>query len=280
VTAPATPGATPADGRTTGHIRRERTRAVILTGLAIWAVLPLALLLLVSLSGGWRFPTLLGVDPGLGSWPDLAGGSLVRATLTSLGLGVATGVSAAVMGLVIGRGLARTAGWRRVAGAMLSFLPVAVPPIVLGVGLQFSFLSLGLGGTFVGVWLAHLVPATGYATLYFMGVFTAWNFGIEEAARRLGATRVQTIRRVVVPLLRRPLAEAALLGFLVSWAQVPLTLVLGQGRIRSLTVEVLTLVEAGQDGLAAAGSILLVVPPILLMGVAVWGVREAEVVVA
>lgn len=258
----------------------DRARTLLLAALAIWSVLPLGLLLVVSLSGGWRFPTLLGVDPGLGSWVDLGGGAMIEATLTSLGLALATGGTAAVIGLVVGRGLARAGGWRRTVGAMLAFLPVAVPPIVLSVGLQFSFLTLGLGGTFVGVWLAHLVPAAGYASLYFLGVFTAWNFGIEDAARRLGATRTQTARRILLPLLRRPLVDAALLGFLVSWAQVPLTLVIGQGRVRSLTVEVLTLLEAGQDGLAAAGSLLLVVPPILLMGVAVWGVSEAEVVVA
>ena len=41
------------------------TSPLLLAALAIWSLLPLALLLVVSLSGGWRFPDLLGASPGL-----------------------------------------------------------------------------------------------------------------------------------------------------------------------------------------------------------------------
>ncbi|MDT8369114.1 MAG: ABC transporter permease subunit [Longimicrobiales bacterium] len=255
-------------------------RRVLLVGLAIWSLTPLALLAVVSVAGGWRFPTLLGDDPGLAAWRSLGGGALGHATSTSLALGIGTGVGAAAVGLLAGRALARERGGPRTLGLIFAFLPVATPPLLLGIGLQFTFLRLGLGGTAAGVWLAHLVPAIGYTTLYFVAVFTSWDFGIERAARQLGATRRQTLVRVIAPLLRRPLAEAALLGFLVSWAQVPLTLLVGQGRVRSLTIEVLSLVQAGQDGLAAAGALVLLLPPLLLIALATWGVREAEVVVA
>lgn len=255
-------------------------RRILFVALAVWALVPLALLVVVSLAGGWRFPTLLGFDPGGHAWAELASGPLLSATGSSLVLGLATGLAATGIGVVAGRSLARGSGWRRSLGAMFAFLPVATPPLVLGVGLQFTFLRLGLGSTFVGVWLAHLIPAAGYTTLYFTGIFTAWNFGVETAARRLGATSWQIATRVVLPLLRRPLVEGVLLGFLVSWAQVPLTLLIGQGRVRSLAVEVLTLMQAGQDGIAAAGAILLTLPPLLLIGVAIWGTGEAEVVVA
>lgn len=254
-------------------------RRLLLAALAVWALLPLLLLGVVSLSGGWRFPTLLGADPGLDAWRTLSGGTLGPALTTSLLLALATGVASAAIGLIVGRALSRTRGWRRALGSMCAFLPVATPPLLIGIGLQFSFLTLGLAGTGVGVWLAHVVPAAGYTSLYFLGVFTSWNFGIEAAAAGLGASRLDTLRRIVLPLLRRPLGEAALLGFLVSWAQVPLTLLVGRGEVRSLTVEVLSLLEAGQDPAAAAGTLLLVVPPLLLIGVVTWGVREAEVVV-
>jgi putative spermidine/putrescine transport system permease protein len=248
--------------------------------LGVWTLLPLVLLVLVSFSGGWRFPTWLGADPGLEAWRTLWQGSgrLLPALRTSLGLGMATGAVAAVLGLLLGRVLSDLRGGWRLVGAGCAFLPVAAPPLALAVGLQFSFLSMGLGGTGLGVTLAHLIPALGYTSLFFMGVFAVFDRGIEVEARRLGASAWQTLARVTVPLLRRPLAEAFVLGFLVSWAQVPLTLLVGQGRVRTLTVEVLSWVQAGQDPLAAAGASLLVLPPILLMGVASFAFRRAEVV--
>lgn len=248
--------------------------------LAGWSLLPLLLLLTVATSGGWRFPSLLGARPGSLPWAALSGaaGSLAAALGTSLVLGLATGVLAGAGGLFLGRALSGLRGVWRAVGAAAAFLPVAAPPIAIGVGLQFTFLRLGLGGSLVGVLLAHLVPALGYGALFFLGVFSSYDQEIEEEARRLGSSNWQTLTRVTLPLLRRPLAEAAVLGFLVSWAQVPLTLLVGQGRVRTLTVQVLAWAQAGQDPLAAAGGLCLAVPPILLMALVALSVGRAEVV--
>ena len=255
-------------------------RPGLVVALAVWTLLPLLLLVVVSFSGGWRFPSLLGAEPGVETWRTLreSSGRLLPALYTSLGLGVGTGALAALLGLPLGRALSELRGGWRYVGAACAFLPVAAPPLALGVGLQFTFLRAGLGGSSTGVMLAHLIPALGYTSLFFLGVFAVFDRDIEIEARRLGAGTWQTLTRVTVPLLRRPLAEAFVLGFLVSWAQVPLTLLVGQGRVRPLTVEVLSWVQAGQDPLAAAGATLLVLPPLLLMGAAALGFRRAEVV--
>lgn len=259
---------------------RASARILLLAALAAWTLLPFTLFLVVSLSGGWRFPSILGADPGSEGLGYLieSGSRLGPALAGSVGLAVGTGAIAAAGGMLLGRAIAGLSGWRRALGAMAAFLPVAAPPIALGVGLQYSFLRLGLGGSATGVLLAHLVPALGYTALFFLGIFAVFDREIEAEARRLGATSLQTFARVTLPLLRRPLAEAFVLGFLVSWAQVPLTLLVGQGRVRTLTVEVLAWIQAGQDPLAAAGSLLLVMPPLLLMAVATLAFRRAEVV--
>lgn len=261
-------------------IKPGRSRYFLLPILAVWTLLPLAVLILVSSAGGWRFPSLRGYAPGLDSWGALLtdGPRLLDALFESLGLGLLTGILAAVAGLPLGRALSDLRGWARALGAGSAFLPVAAPPLALGVGLQYMFLRFGLGGTFLGVLLAHLVPALGYTALYFLSVFSSFDREVEEEARRLGAGPWQTLLRVTLPLLRRPLAEAFILAFLVSWAQVPLTLLIGQGRVRTLTVEVLSWMGAGQDALAAAGSLCLALPPLLLMASVSLAIRRAEVV--
>ncbi|MEX2471814.1 MAG: ABC transporter permease subunit [Gemmatimonadota bacterium] len=252
----------------------------VLVVLGVWALAPLVLLVVVSASGGWRFPSLLGADPGLGAWRAVgaASGSLWAALGTSTLVGVGTGVAAAALGLPLGRALSNLRGAWRIVGAGCAFMPVAAPPLALGVGLQYSFLRMDLGGGVAGVILAHLIPALGYTSLFFLGVFAVFDREIESEARRLGADAWQVLTRVTLPLLRRPLAEAFVLGFLVSWAQVPLTLLVGQGQVRTLTVQVLSWVQAGQDPLAAAGAVLLVVPPLLLMGGASLAFQRAQVV--
>jgi putative spermidine/putrescine transport system permease protein len=259
------------------------TRRVLWIGLALAAVLPLVALLLASLGAGWFWPAPLPARLDLEPWRSLAGGTgagarLGPAGLNSIVLAAGTGLASAALALPIGRVLARLGGWKRYLGAAAAFLPVAAPPLALGVGLQYTFLRLGLAGQMPGVFLAHLVPALGYTSLFFLGVFSTFDDRIEDEARTLGAGRWQTFTRVTLPLLRRPLIEAFVLGFLVSWAQVPLTMIIGQGLVPTVAVEVLAYLRAGQDRLAATGAILLVVPPLLTMAAAAFAIRRTEAI--
>jgi putative spermidine/putrescine transport system permease protein len=101
-------------------------------------------------------------------------------------------------------------------------------------------------------------------------VFLLLDPRLEDEAVSLGADRAQLWLRILLPMLRRPVAEAFTLGFLVSWAQVPLTLVIGGGAVRTLPVEVLAFVRAGQDRYAATGALLLILPAAaaILLGLA------------
>lgn len=257
-------------------------RILLLTLVLFWTGIPFLALLLLSLGGEWFWPALVPRTFDLSRWTGLLGGApdsrLARAGWISLLLAVGTGALASALALPVGRALARLRGWRRALGAGAAFLPVAVPPIALGIGLQYTFLRLGLAGSLGGVLLAHLVPALGYASLFFLGVFAVYDERVEEEARSLGASPWQVTRFVTLPLLRRPLAEVFVLGFLVSWAQVPLTLLVGQGLVTTLSVEVLSYVQAGQDGLAATGALLLILPPIALLSLVALAVRRTVAV--
>lgn len=257
-------------------------RALLFGLLLILGIGPLLFLLLLSLSQTWFWPGLLPVDPQLSAWSGLltgpAGERLTSATFNSVLLAGSTGILSSLLALPLGRELATLDGWKRTVGSAAAFLPVAAPPVALGVGLQYSFLVGGLGGSFTGVLLAHLIPAIGYTSLFFMGFFQIYDGRIDEAARTLGASRLQLFRRVTLPLLRRPLLEAALLGFLISWAQVPLTLLIGQGLVPTLPIELLGYIQAGQDRVAAVGALLLIIPALIAVGLTGLAIRRTGAV--
>jgi len=261
-------------------IGERAARGVLLPVLAISAAAPLLLLLLQSVSRGWFYPALWPAAFSAEAWRALGerAGRITIALGTSLSLAIATGAIGVALGWPIGRALADLRGWPRHLGAAAAFLPVAVPPVALAAGLHLSMLRAGLGGTMAGVLLSHLVPAAGYASLYFLGVFTLFDRRIEDEARTLGAAPVSVLWRVTVPMLWRQVGEAFLLGFLVSWAQVALTLIIGGGRVRTLPLEVFAYLQAGQDSFAASGALLLVVPPLLAFGAIRLAVARAEAV--
>jgi putative spermidine/putrescine transport system permease protein len=79
---------------------------------------------------------------------------------------------------------------------------------------------------------------------------------------------------VLVPLLRRRLGEALLLGGLVSWGQLAITLLVGGGLVRTLPVELLSIVQSGNDQIAALAALVLGLPPMLAVGVLAVGARR------
>lgn len=243
-------------------------RAILVTLLATSALTPFGLLVAWSVGETWFYPALVPSGLTAESWRQVAGGALGVAAARSVALGAGTAVVGVALGLPVGRALAGLGGWRRGLGAALAFLPVAAPPLAVAVGVQYYFLRLGLGGTAAGVLLAHAVPAVGYLALYFLGVFAAYDAGPEEEARTLGASSWQALRLVTVPALRRQIAEAAALAFLVSWAQVALTQIVGGGLVRTLATEVFAYVRSGQDRYAATGALLLSAPPLLALAAA------------
>lgn len=254
------------------------SRSLLLIALLLWTALPIAVLIFSSFGEGWFYPHLLPTNWSTAAWGEfVSNGRLLRSLLTSLWLALLTGVGASVLGFEIGRRVSRIAIPLRYFALTAAFIPIAAPPIALGIGLQYFVLRAGLGGTLTGVWLAHSVVAIGYTTVYFIGVFAVFDRRVEEEARSLGASPLVTLARVTLPLHRRQLAEAFLLGFLVSWAQVPLTLLIGQGAVESLATSVMSYAHAGQDHLASVAGLLLTLPALVLMGVVGSSIRRFAV---
>lgn len=244
-----------------------RAASLAWPALTAWVLGPVAVLVVRAAGQAWAFPDLWPSSTGAGNpFAVLADGRLARALATSLTLAVCTGVVSSLLGFALAQSLVRASRRVRTATLALALLSVVAPPIALALGLQVAMLGLGLSGTVAGVWLAHLVPATGYLALFAVGVFSAYDFAVHDDARTLGATRWQVAARVTWPLLRPRLIEGALLGALVSWGQLALTLLVGGGEVRTLPVELLAFLRAGDDQLGAVAALALTLPPLVGLG--------------
>ena len=256
-------------------------RTAVFLLLLLLVLAPLGILIVASFARAWFYPAVLPPALDRSAWSDLIFDPAHRtALLNSLVLGATTAVVATTLALPLGRSAALSTRLVRRSVALLAFSAVALPPVALGAGLQLTVLTLGLGGTLTGVFLSHLVPALGYLTLVFLGVFTRWDLRLEETAATLGATGVARWRMVLLPLLRRPIVEALALGFLVSWAQVALTLLVGGGAVRTLPLDVLAMLQSGQDQRAAAGALALAIPALVVLGASRVAARQTAAVVA
>lgn len=253
--------------------RRDR---VLLAALFAWVFTPIAMLVIRALAQSWRFPRIApDVEHLAIALSAAVTGRLAAALVVSIALALAAGAIGTVVGFAIARATTRASVTSRRMTLGIAFFTVIVPPIALGVGLQVAMLGVGLGGTFAGVLAAHLVPVIGYLTLFAVGVFSTLDPALEDEARTLGASRWQVMTRVLAPILRGRLVEALMLGALVSWGQVALTLVVGGGLVRTLPVELMSIVQSGNDRIAAIAALMLTAPPLLMIGLLTMGARRA-----
>jgi len=143
---------------------------------------------------------------------------------------------------------------------MILLLPIVVPPLSTSMGLHLWFLQLGLTETIAGVVLIHLTFCLPYTIFVLWGVFGDYNPDFEAQSRSLGASRLQTIKNVTIPMILPGVAVAALFSFLLSWSQYLCTLIIGGGKILTLPMLLFSLMDGGDRPVASAVSLVFILP--------------------
>jgi putative spermidine/putrescine transport system permease protein len=192
----------------------------------LFLMLPLLVVFPISLSSAayMQFP-----PPGLSwQWYEryFDDPQWIDATVRSLYIGVATAVLALALGVPLAFSLVRAKFIGRMLVDRLALAPLIVPTIILSVSLYGLFAKLKLIGEWYGLVLAHTVLALPFVVLVMSAGLRDFDRGLEQAAEGLGASRVRTLLRVTLPLLRPSLVSAGLLAFISSFDELVVALFL------------------------------------------------------
>ncbi|MDE2155221.1 MAG: ABC transporter permease subunit [Xanthomonadaceae bacterium] len=240
-----------------------RRLLAMLLGAAL--LLPLALLLLLSVSRQWTWPVLWPDRWQLRLWHDLLSDTagIASAVARSLLMAIGVGLLATALGFPTSRRLAR----HRRRGRLLALihLPYALSPVVLAVGLLFVFLKWHLAGHMAGVMLAQLIFAYAYAVILLSGFWNPRTDALVDLARTLGADGRQVWWRVLLPMALPMLTVCLFQTFLISWFDYPLALLIGSGQVQTLTIRLFEYFSSGDIRLAASCALLLMAPPLLAL---------------
>lgn len=240
-------------------------RAPIAALLAAGLLAPLVPLLLWAVAGEFRYPALVPSFSGRGL--ALLGTPAVRSALvTSLLVATSVAVLATLAGAAAGRALGLYAFPGRRALQLLLLAPVLVPTLAVTLGIQVFFIRYGLADTVAGVVLVQLVPTVPYASLVMAASFAGFDVASEDAGRVLGAGPLRRLWHVTLPAVAPGLAVAALFAFLISWSEYILTLLIGGGTVQTLPLLLFASIGSADLTAAAALSLVIAGPPLLLVG--------------
>ncbi len=241
-------------------LRDGALAAALLSGLLVFS--GLAILALWSVAGFWAFPDPLPRNFSLNTW--------TRA-LPSIGSPLATTITTGVVAVLIAVALAlacleREARTGRSGGSKalwFVYFPLIVPQVSFVFGLQLFFLNVGLDATWIALTFVHLVFVLPYVFLSLSDPWRAWDTRYASIAHGLGASPDRTFWRIRLPMLLKPALAASAVGFAVSIGQYLPTVLIGAGRLPTVTTEAVALASGGDRRVVGVYAFLQMLLPFI-----------------
>jgi putative thiamine transport system permease protein len=246
---------------------------------AMMILLGIAILATWSVAAQWSFPNVLPdaftmrswVRHGPGTTDALIETAIIAITVTFIAIILTIGCLEAEYryGLKFGK-----------IGRWMLYLPLLIPQIAFLPGLQPLFLNLGASTGRFPVIIAHLIFVLPYVFLSLADPFRAWPNRMGTIAAALGASPDGVLWRIRLPMLLRPILTAMAVGIAVSVGQYLATLLIGGGRVATLTTEALALASGGDRraigvyGLMQTATALVPFALALLIPTLVWRNRK------
>jgi multiple sugar transport system permease protein len=159
-----------------------------------------------------------------------------------------------------------------------------VPPIVIAIPIVMYYAILipfatesifgfrfTLFDTYIGLGLLYTATTLPFVIWMMLSFIEEVPYTLEYASRIMGASRIYTLRRVVIPLVAPGMVVTFLFIFILNWSEFLLALTLTQPNVSTLPVLLNKFQSAVEGRLygpqAAIGTVITI--PVVILGVAI-----------
>lgn len=223
-------------------------------------LLPMMLLLIWSVAGRWPWPQLLPETYSLRTVKELLFGAAKLPELLISSILLATVV--AFLSTIVGILTARATELYRFRGKLFvrfgSLLPLLIPGTVFTMGIQITLINMRLTDTVAGVVLVHLIMAVPYSITIMTDVTALVGAKYEQQAMVLGAKPLRAFFQVTLPALLPGILSSMSMAFIISYSQYFTTLMVGGGRIKTISLVLVPYIQSGDRSLSAVYSVAFV----------------------
>jgi iron(III) transport system permease protein len=175
-----------------------------------------------------------------------------------------------LLALVISYLTTRRTVWGARWLGFLATAPVAIPGIVLGVGLFLAYTRppLVLYGTLWILLLAYLTIELPAAYQQLQSAFRSIHPELEEASRILGATRLQSLFHISAPLLRTGIIASWCFIFIGTMRELSAAIMLFTANTKVLSIVIFDLNESGELGPISVLGLTMLLITFAVVGIA------------
>jgi multiple sugar transport system permease protein len=216
----------------------------------------------------YRVPSLLIVNPTLRNYTELI---VQRDFLVNIRNSLIVASSATIVSVFISTLAAYSLVRIKFRGskwvARLILFSYLTPASLLFIPLAVIINRLQMGNSFQGLIFVYLTFAAPLSTWLLMGFFRSIPLDLEEQAMVDGATRLQALFRILLPVIAPGLVAVSVFTFTGAWNELLLALIFTTSEdIRTVPVALQYLItgDVFRWGLIMAGAVVAAVPIMLL----------------
>lgn len=231
----------------------------------VFMVAPIAVVCVVAFTpnGYLSIPTTewsLRWFRAIGRYPEF-----VEAFRNSLILGAISSAIAVALSVPAALALARYRFRGREPITALFMSPLMIPHVVLGIAFLRFFSEAGLGGSFAGLVLAHVLIVFPFALRLVLASAVGMDRAMEDAAISLGADGFTVFRRVTLPLILPGVASGWMLAFIQSFDEVTMTVFIAAPGSSTLPVRMFLYIQDNIDPLVTSVSAAVIAVTVVFM---------------
>jgi len=256
---------------------REHAVNVVAALVVVYMLVPIAVIFLFSFNDPQGRYNYTWVGFTFEHWAHaFSRPELNEALKTSLELAVLATVISTIVGTMMALALVRHQFRGRRLSNFLIVIPMATPEVVMGAALLSFFLILGspsLG--FQTLLIAHVMFCISFVVVVVRSRLIGFDRSLEEAARDLGASSLQTFRLVTLPLILPGIFGGAMLAFALSIDDF----VISNFNSGTTVTFPLYIFGAAQRGIPVEVNVIAMMlfgVTVAAMGFATWQQRRAE----
>ena len=194
-----------------------------------------------------------------------ADSKLMSAMGNSVMVGLTSSAGATVLGFLAAYAMARRPPRRAALVQFFLMAPISVSYLIIALGLLFSFNLVGIGKSLTAVGIGHIIinlPLC-FAILYSqLGEHQA---NVERAAQDLGASDLQALLLITVPMLWPALLASFFISFTLSWDEFVIAFLLSKYD-PTMPVVIWSMLRSGlSPKLNAAGTFVFAISVVLVI---------------
>jgi putative spermidine/putrescine transport system permease protein len=234
---------------------------LLLIGIIIAVVLPILVIIIWSFAKRWAWSGLLPTGITLRGIEELFGehSNVLNILASSIALSMTVAIVTTIIGLMTARAVALYDFYGKKLILFGSILPIIVPSTVFAMGIHVIFIKNGLNDTIAGVIITHVICALPYAIHILSGVTSNVGDDLEVQAQVLGCSPVRGFFLITFPLLLPGIMSSMIMAYIISFSQYFLTLLIGGGKVKTLSVVMIPFITGGDRTLASVYALLFII---------------------